>query len=323
MKRLFYFVLLLVGVSTIHSCKELLDEDGNPLLDMNNTTGLTGPRALYREITDSDTLATYYYNGLQLSRVMTDSSSAANVSWSGDKVSRLDFKGFLDLDHNGKMDKDSISFTQLFTYGNTGRLESISENRSFFHRITTTPYSVASPSPQMLYRKVKTIYNLKYTAATAKLDSINMKSGPEVAGLPAYDNYCKTKFEYLGDNVSKTIKHFGPITAGVPGTASKKLSYEYTNYDTKISPFTLLPSAYKISRLLSSDIYIGTLTTAYIISRKDYDSWILSPNSPKRFSITDLMQVVPTPSVYSTDYNYDPQTYMQKGFGINYIYKPL
>jgi hypothetical protein len=324
MKRLFYFVLLLVGVSAIHSCKELLDEDGNPLLDINNTTGLTGPRALYREITDSDTLATYYYNGLHLSRVLTDSASTADVSWSGDKVSTLDFKGFLDLDHNGKMDKDSIIFTQLFTYGNTGRLESISENRSFFHRITTAPYSVAAPSPQLLYRKVKTIYNLQYAAATAKLDSITMRSGPEVAGIPAFDNYSRTKFEYLGDNVSKTTKHFGAMnSSGALGTPTKKLSYEYTNYDVKISPFTLLPNAYKISRLLSSDIYIASLTTPYIITRKDYDNWILSPNSPKRLSITDLMQVVPAPNVFSTDYNYDPQTYMQKGFGINYIYKPL
>lgn len=324
MKRLFYFVLLLVGVSTIHSCKELLDEDGNPLLDMNNTTGLTGPRALYREITDSDTLATYYYNGLQLSRVITDSSSVTDVAWSGDKISRLDFKGFLDLNGDNKPDKDSIFFTQLFTYGNTGRLESISENRSFFHRIITPPYSVTSPSPQMLYRKVKTIYTLQYAAATAKLDSITMRSGPEVAGIPAFDNYSRTKFTYLGDNMSKTVKHFGAMnSSGALATPTKKLSYEYTNYDAKISPFTLLPNAYKISRLLSSDIYIGGAVAPYTILQKDANSWILSPNSPKRLSMTDLMTPVPTPSVKSTDLSYDPQTYMTRGYGTNYIYKPL
>ncbi len=308
MKRLFYFVLLLVGVSTIHSCKDLLDEDGNPLLDVNNNTGLNGPRALYREITDSDTLATYYYNGLQLSKVITDSASVTDIAWSGDKVSKIDFKGFLDLDGDGDLDKDSIVFTQLFTYGNTGRLESISENRSFYKRTIAPP---APPSPQTLYKKTKTLYNLKYSAATAKLDSIIMRNGPDASGTPfAYTDYSKTKYEYLGDNISKVTRHYGPMSGGVFSPAITKFAYDYSNYDAKLSPFTLIPTAYKISRLLSTEI-------------NDIESWILSPNSPKRFSITDLTLPIPVPVVFSTDYNYDPQTYMTKGYGVNYIYKPL
>jgi hypothetical protein len=324
MKRLFYFVLLLVGVSAVHSCKDLADEDGNPLLDINNTTGLTGPRALYREITDSDTLATYYYNGLQLSRVETDSASLANVSWSGNKVSMIDFKGFLDLDNDKKMDKDSIIYTQLFTYGNTGRLESISENRSFFHRVITPPYSATNPSPQTLYKRTKTIYTLKYYATTGKLDSLNMKSGLDISGTPFANNaYSKTKYEYLGDNVAKVIKHYGPMVGNVVGAPTMKMSFDYSNYDVQISPFTLLPNAYKISRLVSSDIYLATLTTPYVVRQNIADGWILSPNSPKRTLATDLTQPVPAPEVFSTDYRYDPQTYMTVGYGVNYIYKPL
>jgi hypothetical protein len=30
MKQIFYFILLIAGFSSIHSCKSLLDEDGNP-----------------------------------------------------------------------------------------------------------------------------------------------------------------------------------------------------------------------------------------------------------------------------------------------------
>lgn len=310
MKRLFYFVLLLVGVSTIHSCKDLLDEDGNPLLDINNNTGLNGPRALYREITDSDTLATYYYNGLQLSKVITDSASITDVAWSGDKISRIDFKGFLDLNGNGTLDKDSISYTQQMTYGSTGKLESISENRAFFKRSTTSPYTPLTPGPQTLYRKTKTLYKLTYSTTTAKLDSIIMRNGPDVSGTPNFTDYSKTKFQYVGDNVTTITRNYGPMSAGAFGAPVTKFSYGFSNYDASISPFTLIPNVYKISRLLSTET-------------NDIEGWIFSPNSPKRVSVTDLTLPVPTPTVFSTDYNYDKQTYMTKGFGVNYIYKPM
>ncbi|KQM44734.1 hypothetical protein [Chryseobacterium sp. Leaf201] len=311
MKRLFYFILLFVGVATVHSCKDLMDEDGNPLLDINTNTGLNGPRALYREITDSDTLATYYYNGLQLSRVVMDSAdSAANIAWSGDKISRVDFRGFLDLDGNGEIDKDSISYTQQFTYGSTGRLEIISENRSFYKRTITPP--ATTPGPQILYKKSKALYNLKYSAATGKLDSIIMKNGPDAPGT-SFTDYSKTKYEYSGDNVSKVTKLFGTMSGSVFGTVTERWSYDYGNYDAQISPFTLLPNAYKISRLLS-------------VENKFHDMnnfWIMSPNSPKRVSATDLTTPIPNPLIRSTDYAYDPQTYMIRGYSINYIYKPL
>ncbi|WP_294303788.1 hypothetical protein [uncultured Chryseobacterium sp.] len=312
MKRLFYFILILVGVSSIHSCNEVMDENGDPLVDINGNTGLNGPRALYREITDSDTLATYYYNGLQLSKVVTDSmNSTADISWSSDKISRVDFRGFLDLDGNGKLDKDSVTYTQQFTYGSTGRLETISENRSFYKRSTTAPYTVAAPGPQTLYKKTKALYGIKYSATTAKLDSIIMRNGPDVSGTPfAYTSYSKTKYEYNGDNVSKVTRFYGPISGSTFGSPTTKYGYEYSNYDTQINPFTLLPTVYKISRLLSTDI-------------NDVKSWILSPNSPTRYSITNLVPPVPTSVFFSTNYNYDEQTYMRKGYGVNYIYKPL
>jgi hypothetical protein len=288
-----------------------MDENGDPLVDINGNSGLNGPRALYREITDSDTLATYYYNGLQLSKVVTDSmNSTADIAWSGDKISRIDFRGFLDLDGNGWLDKDSITYTQQFTYGSTGRLETISESRSFFKRSTTAPYTVAAPGPQTLYQKTKTIYGIKFSAATAKLDSINMRTGLEVSGAPSYSKYSKTKYEYVGDNVSKVTKFTGNMTGGVMGAANEKLSFEYSNYDDKINPFTLLPQVYKISRLLT--------TNGNVVK-----SWILSPNSPTRYSITNLTPAIPVSVFFSTNYNYDPQTYMRKGYGVNYIYKPL
>ncbi|ASW75079.1 hypothetical protein IQ37_00435 [Chryseobacterium piperi] len=309
MKQLFYFILLFAGFSSIHSCKDLIDEDGNPLIDLNNNTGLIGPRALYREITDADTIAEYHYNGLLLSRVLTDSASITDVMYSGDKVSKIDFRGFLDLDNNGKLDKDSISYSQIFTYGVSGRLEKISENRSIYRRPDPVP-PATTPGPQTLLKKTKTLYNLKYAAATSKLDSILMETGDDIPGAFAYTEYSNTGYTYLGDNVARVVRHYGPMTNNVHGAPTEKLGYDYTNFDSQISAYSLLPFAYKVSMILS---------TKY----NDRRSLTLSPNSPKRMAITDLTTPIPMPAIFSTDYHYDPQTYVTKGFGINYIYKPL
>ncbi|KFF22146.1 hypothetical protein [Chryseobacterium sp. JM1] len=314
MKRLFYFILLIAGFSSIHSCKDMLDEDGDPLLDLNDTGGLNGPRGLYREITNKDTLAEYHYSGLLVTRVITDSASITDIAYSGNKISQVTFNGFLDLDGNGKLDKDSVSYSQLFTYGPNDRLVTVSENRSVFRRPPPVP-PATNPGPQTLLRKAKTLYDVKYNASTAKMDSIIMKTGPDVSGTTfAFTNYSRTGYTYLGDNVSKVVRHYGPatgpVTAPVFGRPTTKFAYEFFNYDTEISPFTLLPSVYKISRLLSTEI-------------NDRESHILSPNNPKKASVTDLLPPIPSPVIRTTNYNYDPQTYMTRGFGVNYIYKPF
>ncbi|MCS3532454.1 hypothetical protein [Chryseobacterium sp. JUb7] len=309
MKRIFYFILILAGVSSVYSCKDMLDENGDPLSDLNNNTGLNGPRGLYREITDQDTIAEYHYNGLLMTKVLTDSASVTDVMYSGEKVSKINFNGFLDVDGDGKLDKDSISYTQLFTYENTGKLVSISENRSYYRRGPAVP--PATLGPKVLFAKTKTLYALTYSATTSKLDGIVMKTGPDVSGTQfANTDYSKSSYTYLGDNVSKVVREYGPMANNVFGAVTEKYSYEYLSYDTQISAYTLLPFAYKISNLLSTEA-------------NDFRSLILSPNSPKRIAVTDLMQPIPTPTIFSTDYNYDPQTYVTKGFGINYIYKPF
>ncbi|MCT2407838.1 hypothetical protein NZD88_09840 [Chryseobacterium antibioticum] len=310
MKHLFYFILLIAGFSSIHSCKDMLDEDGDPLLDLNDTGGLNGPRALYREITNKDTLAEYHYSGLLVTKVITDSASITDIAYSGNKVSQISFNGFLDLDGNGKLDKDSVSYSQLFTYGPNDKLVTISENRSVFRRPPPVP-PATNPGPQTLLRKTKTLYDLKYNGSTAKLDSIIMKNGPDVSGTPfAFISYSKTGYAYLGDNVSRVVRNYGPMAGGAFGRPTTRLAYDFVNYDTEISPFTLLPTVYKISRLLSTEI-------------NDRESHILSPNNPKKLSVTDLIPPIPSPVSRTTNYSYDPQTYMTKGFGVNYIYKPF
>ncbi|MBW7675586.1 hypothetical protein [Chryseobacterium chendengshani] len=310
MKRLFYFILLVAGIASVHSCKDLTDEEGNPLIDLNESSGFNGPRALFREITDSDTIAEYQYNGLLLTKVITDKYSVANVMWSGDKISQIDFKGHLDNDGDGDLDEDSIVYTQLFTYGNLGRLTIISENRSTFKRGLPIPPST-TPGPYALNSKVKILYDLNYSSTTGKLDIINMKSGADVIGVPfVYQDYSKSWYTYLGDNVSKVERHYGKINAGVNGPATERYAFEFLNYDSQINPYTLLPFAFKVSTVLA-------------VKNGDKKSFVFSPNNPKRIAITDLVPPIPTPVIFSTSYRYDAQTYMTQGFAVNYIYKPM
>jgi len=309
MKRLFYFILLIAGFSSIHSCKDLTDEEGNPLLDLNENTGLIGPRALSREVTNVGMIAQYQYTGLLLTKVITEKASITDVEWSGDKISRLTFNGFLDLDNDGTIDSDSVSYTQQYTYGNLGKLTMISENRTIFRRAAPVPPST-TPGPYAVFAKTKSMYNLTYSSTTSKLASIVMKRGEDITSF-AYTDYTKAVYSYLGDNVSSVAKEVGKLTGGtVFEDPDKKFVFDFSSYDSQISGYTLLPFEYKVSVLISTDI-------------NDDRGLILSPNSPKRASATDMIPAIPVTVVVSTNYKYDPQTYMTQGFGINYFYKPL
>lgn len=308
MKRFFYFVLIIAGFSSINSCKDMTNEEGDPLLDLNENTGLIGPRALSREITDFGTIAEYQYSGLLLTKVLTEKGSVKNVEWSGDKISKVTFNGFMDLDNDGTIDADSISYTQQYTYGNLGRLTLISENRSVYRRLAPVP--PATVGPYALYEKTKAEYNLTYSSTTAKLASIVMKRGKDIIPF-AYTDYTKANYTYLGDNVSKVTKEVGLLTGGTTFEPPvENYEFGFTNYDSQINGYTLLPFEYKVSVLIDTKINDGR-------------SLILSPNSPRRISMTDLTEPIPNPIVASTNYKYDPQTYMIQGFGVNYFYKPM
>jgi len=303
MKRLFYFILLVAGISSIHSCKDLADENGDPLVDLNTNTGLNGARALHQEITDFATVADYHYTGLLLTKV-NNGASITDIAYSGDRVSKITFDGFLDLNNDGTLDPGKVTYTQLFTYGASGRLESITENRNIYKVMGTPP-------AQVLDKQTKSVYTLKYNASTGKLETISMKTGLDVSGTPfEYTAYSEAKYTYLGDNISKVEKGFGTITAGVNDPITLKYEFGFLNYDDRISPYTLLPTAYKISYILSTSLNDGR-------------SLMLSPNNPSRVSFTDLNVPVPTPVITSTNFTYDPQTYLTKGYGVYYIYKPM
>lgn len=307
MKRLFYFILLIAGLSSIHSCKDLTDEEGNPLLDLNQNTGLIGPRALSREITDVGIIAEYEYNGLLLSRVKMPKNTVTNVEWSGDKISKITFNGFLDSDGNGVLDTDSTSYTQQYTYGNLSRLTLISENRTVYRRAAPVP--PATVGVYAVFSKTKALHNLTYSATTGKMVTIDSKWGADIPSF-VYTDYSKASYSYSGDNVSEVLKNIGTFTGGVANTPTEKYSFAFTNYDSQINGYTLLPFAYKVSLLISTKV-------------NDNRALIMSPNNPKRMAITDLVPSIPVTVPFTTDYRYDPQTYVTQGFKVNYFYKPL
>jgi hypothetical protein len=197
------------------------------------------------------------------------------------------------------------------TYNAGGKLETISENRSVYNLTAPVPPSTIPTLPYVLNKKYRTVYTVKYTVATGKMSGISMITGEDVTGTPfAYKNYSETTYSYLGDNVSEVIRSYGTLTGTVQSAPTEKYSYGYSVYDDKISPFTLVPVVYKISRILS-------------ILRNDYESQMFSPNSPRRITVSNLIPAIPVTTIFTSNYNYDPQTYMSKGFGVNYIYKPL
>ena len=306
MKHFFYLILLGAGLSALHSCKDMTDEEGNPLIDLNQNTGLNGNRALYREESSAGRIADYKYNGLNLSSVIQPMNSFTDVLWSGDKISQINFRGHLDTDGDSVPDLDSIAYTHLLTYGNQGRLSLITETRAIYTKNLVAGVPVG---PYLLSERRKAEYNIKYNQMSGKMDSIIMKSGKEIAGTPfTYDTYSKAGYNYTGDNVTMIDKKVGQILAGNNEPADMHYSYEYLNYDTGISAYNLLPFAYKVSSLISTD-------------HANTRAFILSPNSPKRTIVTDLKQPIPNPLISSTNFEYDNQNYVSRGYGIYYFYK--
>ncbi|MBW8361638.1 MAG: hypothetical protein K0M56_05560 [Kaistella sp.] len=290
MKNLYYFLLLIVGFSAFHSCKELADEDGNLLNNMGqNPGGLTGSRALFREMTDADTLE-YHYNGLKLSDVTTD-STITKIVYNSEMINKITFDGFVGL-------QDSISYTRFFTYDGAGKISTISE--------TSTSHFVGLPVQPV--KKYKALYTLKYKT-NGQLDSIITKKGEEITAVPfAFTTYSKKAYTFTGMNLTGMIDKTGTMSGNLYGPVTGMINFEFSEYDDKKNPYTLLPFAFNIHQLLDDN-------------KESFKSYRLSANNPKKVSITS--NTIFVPMVSTTAYGYDPQNYVLTGFGLTYMYKPF
>lgn len=298
MKKTYALFLLLFGFSLlVTSCKTMEDEDGNLLNNVGaNEPGLNGPRYLAYQLANGDSLvAGYRYNGIKLSQVLYSNQGLKNIIYNGDMINKITF--------SGKMDSDSLDYTQFYTYNNTGKITSIAETRTVY-----------DPDPQVNPSRYKTLYNIYYDSANGKVDSIVMKTGKEIPGQTFfYTQYAISKIDYhtpvdnYVGNVSKVVKSLGTLDpSGNFSPIMDETTYEFGNYDDKINPFTLLPYGYNLHMLLESPL----------------NAYHLSPSNPRLMTINS--ENLPEPIVYTTTYTYDPQKYALTGFfGINYFYKPF
>ncbi len=293
MKNLIYLFVSLFLVLSAHSCKRLGDDDGNLLNNMDgNQGGLGEDRFLYQEVTSADTIAGYHYNGRKLVEVIGD-STVTKITYSGDQINKIDFIGIVD--------GDSISYAQLFNYEatNNAKLTTITETRSVYPNI-------AAQTTPLTFEKSRSLYEIKFNA-NAKLDTVTMKSGVEVpAQAFAFTSYEKSAYAYDALwNVTKVTKTYGGVTGNVLGAPLVNEAYDYSNYDDKRNPYSLLPFGYLLHKSFENS----------------FNSYRFSVNNPKRVMFTS--DQIPLPITFNTLYTYDALGYAISGWGTNYEYRPF
>lgn len=293
MKKIIYIFAAVFIFASTQSCKRISDEiDGDLLINLGaNQGGLTGARFLHQETNSVDTLAHYNYNGKKLVEVI-GKKSKTNIIYNGElfnKVTHYEING-----------ADSLFYTQYFTYDVTAKyITSISEVGSNYKA-----YKAVTPGPVEKYKK---LHNFEYTPEY-NLKSVTSRTGAEIPGAAfEYTSYVKNAFTLntAKTNVIKVVRDVGPYAGGVFGPAAAQDVFDYTDYDEKINPHTLLPFGYKASAMLRD-------TGKY--------NWF-SANNPK--TITISTELNPVPTVLTTNYTYDAQNYMLSGFGVNYDYRPF
>lgn len=296
MKKQTYLILSAVLLLfAVQSCQRMGDDDGNLLNNMNgNQDGLGKDRFLYQEVTSAKVLAQYNYVGRKLVQVLED-SAITNISYSGDLISRIDY--------NGVVEGDSISYTQEFNYDimNGNVLNLITETKSVYEDIHTVPFI------DIIVKRTNTMYEPTFDAS-GKLASVLSKTGNVVPLTPfVFTSYWKVDYTYNSSkkNVTNVYKEIGSIVMGNLEPSPVYETYDFTEYDSGINPYTLIPFGYTLHKTFQNP----------------YLNYRFSANNPKK--IIWETNVEPFPHVEETQYNYDALKYAVSGWGVVYDYRPF
>lgn len=293
MKNLLYLFVSIFLILSVQSCKRMGDDDGNLLNDMDyNQGGIGEDRFLYQEVTSADTIAGYHYNGRKLVRV-EGNNTVTNISYSGDQINKIDFTGVVD--------GDSIVYAQLFNYdpNNNTKLSTITETRTVYPNI-------AAQTAPLVFQKSRALYSIKFNA-NSKLDSVITRSGNEIPAQNfVFTSYQKSAYQYdTLWNVTKVTNSYGNVVGNVLGAALLTESYDFSNFDDKRSPYSLLPFGYLLHKTFENS----------------FNSYRFSTNNPKRIMYSS--DAIPLPILYNTLYTYDKIGYAISGWGSNYEYRPF
>lgn len=270
----------------------------DPINQNNNNSGgsgsgtggptITGPRILHKIVVNNETQQEYVTSGNILQKAIFKEASAptsflvGTVTYTSGKISKVKFGQEL----NGAPTSGQ-AYDFDITYDSGGKIN-----------YTTCQTSIGGMAT----------FNSEYTYTydgSGKMTKIieKKKSGS------TYTHFTNYNFTNTGDNITKMISETGMTSAtGVPDmSTAMTLTYNYTAYDSKISPYTTLPKTFFVMWSLVHPANFSTL----------------SANNVTSFSIVypSPAPVIPGGYTYlydSMNYPVSDQTQVQK-----YVYKAL
>lgn len=246
---------------------------------------ITGPRILHKVLKGTDVTEEYVTTGGKISKsiikdVPNNITTTTDVTYVGNQISKLNL-----VSSNGA--------TILMTLGYSNGVVTSAHSD---HGISTMP------------EHSKSDYSLTYTSG--KLTKIIIKKDLSV-NTPGYTHYEEINIIYNGNNATKaelTNMFYDSVTNNPDPSSATTTAYLFSDYDTKINPYSTLPKEYLISRILLSSA--GGM-------------YYLSANNVRKMDFQ--VAGITNPLISGLTYVYDSENYpisdqAQTG---SFVYKPL
>ena len=237
-KKYFFKVVAVLLLAFMFSCDNTTDDPinnnkNNPNTGSGGTGGsggsgstITGPRILHKIIANNETAEEFVTTGNILEKAIYKEDSAPNsfvigdVTYTSGKISRVKFGQQV----NGAVPANNLGYDFNITYDSAGKIT-----------YTTCAATLGS----------LTTYNSEYTYTydgSGKMTKIveKKKNGAD------YTHFTNYNLTNTGDNITKVVMETGLTSdTGVPDMSSVMTSvYNFTAYDSKISPYTTLPKTF-------------------------------------------------------------------------------
>lgn len=255
-KNFLFRALLGLVFGFLVSCDNTTDDpiNQNKTTNTNNNGGtptITGPRILHKIISGGATQQEFISTaGILEKGIFTDASTpnsffTGTPTYTGTKISKVKFVGSA---------SNSPGYEFNITYDVNGRISGTTSNM-------LTGSTVIGNSD----------YFYTYDSA-GKITKIMEKKKVGTV-TPTYTHFTENTLTYSGDNITKVVSVMGVTdSSGNPQAGSSlATTFNFTNYDTKINPYTTLPKTFFLmySLIHPANFYnlssnnVGNLNFAY------------------------------------------------------------
>ncbi|AZA53014.1 hypothetical protein [Chryseobacterium sp. G0201] len=291
-KNFLFKALLGLVFGFLVSCDNTTDDpiNQNKTTNTNNNGGgatITGPRILNKIISGGTTQQEFISTAGVLEKGIFTDASAPNSfftgtpTYTGTKISKVKFVGSA---------SNSPGYEFNITYDVNGRISGTTSNM-------LTGSTIIGNSD----------YFYTYDSAGKITKIIEKKKIGTVT--PTYTHFTENTLTYSGDNITKVVSVMGVTdSSGNPQAGSSlATTFNFTNYDAKINPYTTLPKTFF---LMYSLIHPANF-------------YNLSSNNVGNMNFA---YPAPTPAIsVNLTYQYDTQNYpvSDQTNSINYVYKAL